>query len=72
MHLDAFGLQIARMTSPFHQCSEFNELTVPINLINCEQAVDFPLLLGLALTVFGGATLAHVLFASVARGVHTS
>ncbi len=44
-----------------------NELTVPINLVNFGQAVDFPLLLGLTLALFGAATLAHVLIVSVVR-----
>ncbi len=44
-----------------------NVLTVPINLINFGQAVDFPLLLGTTLALFGAATLAHLLFVSVAR-----
>jgi len=44
-----------------------NEFTVPINLVNFGQAIDFPLLLGLTLALFGAATMAHVLFVSVAR-----
>jgi ABC-type lipoprotein release transport system permease subunit len=46
---------------------DVDELTIPINLVNFGQAVDFPLLLGLTLALFGAATLAHVLFVSVAR-----
>ena len=44
-----------------------NELNVPTNLFNFGQAVDFPLLLGVTLALFGAATLAHLLFVSVAR-----
>ncbi len=44
-----------------------NELNVPTNLVNFGQAVDFPLLLGVTLAIFGAATLAHLLFVSVAR-----
>jgi ABC-type lipoprotein release transport system permease subunit len=44
-----------------------NELNVPVNLVNFGQAVDFPLLLGVTLALFGAATLAHLLFVSVAR-----
>ena len=42
-------------------------LSVPVNLVNFGQAVDFPLLLGVTLALFGAATLAHLLFVSVAR-----
>lgn len=44
-----------------------NVLNVPTNLVNFGQAVDFPLLLGVTLALFGAATLAHLLFVSVAR-----
>jgi ABC-type lipoprotein release transport system permease subunit len=44
-----------------------SELSVPVNLVNFGQAVDFPLLLGVTLAFFGAATLAHLLFVSVAR-----
>jgi len=46
---------------------EVSELSAPVNLINFGQAVDFPLLLGVTLALFGAATLAHLLFVSVAR-----
>jgi type II secretory pathway pseudopilin PulG len=42
-------------------------LSRPVNLVNFGQAVDFPLLLGVTLALFGAATLAHLLFVSVAR-----
>jgi hypothetical protein len=44
-----------------------NVLSEPVNLVNFGQAVDFPLLLGVTLALFGAATLAHLLFVSVAR-----
>jgi len=44
-----------------------NVQNVPTNLVNFGQAVDFPLLLGVTLALFGAATLVHVLFVSVAR-----
>lgn len=42
-------------------------LSEPVNLVNFGQAVDFPLLLGATLALFGAATLGHLLFVSVAR-----
>lgn len=42
-------------------------VTVPTDLVNFGQAVNFPLLLGITLGVFGAATLAHLLLASAAR-----
>jgi ABC-type lipoprotein release transport system permease subunit len=42
-------------------------LTAPTNLVNFGQAVNFPLLLGATLALFGAATLAHLLFVSVVR-----
>ena len=39
----------------------------PANLVNFGQAVDFPLILGFVLALFGVATLLHVLVVSVAR-----
>jgi predicted lysophospholipase L1 biosynthesis ABC-type transport system permease subunit len=56
---------LARFQREFSQ--NVNELNVPVNLVNFGQAVDFPLLLGLTLALFGAATLAHLLFVSVAR-----
>ncbi|MGD0691344.1 MAG: FtsX-like permease family protein [Acidimicrobiales bacterium] len=41
--------------------------TLPTNLVNFGQAVDFPLLLGGTLALFGAAMLAHLLFVSVSR-----
>jgi len=54
-----------RLERQFSQ--EVNVLAVPVNLVNFGQAVDFPLLLGVTLALFGAATLAHLLFVSVAR-----
>ena len=56
---------LARFERQFSQ--NVNELNVPTNLVNFGQAVDFPLLLGVTLALFGAATLAHLLFVSVAR-----
>jgi len=41
--------------------------TTPVSLVNFGEAVDFPLILGLMLGVFGAATLVHLLVVSVAR-----
>ena len=40
---------------------------VPTSLVNFGQAVNFPLILGLALVAFGAATLVHLLVVSVVR-----
>ena len=56
---------LARFERQFSE--NVNELSVPVNLVNFGQAVDFPLLLGVTLALFGAATLAHLLFVSVAR-----
>jgi hypothetical protein len=41
--------------------------SVPTDLANFGQAVNFPALLGATLAIFGAAALAHLLFVSVAR-----
>jgi ABC-type lipoprotein release transport system permease subunit len=41
--------------------------TTPISLINFGEAVNFPLIVGLMLALFGAATLLHLLVVSVAR-----
>jgi len=41
--------------------------TTPISLVNFGEAVNFPLILGFMLALFGGATLLHLLVVSVAR-----
>jgi hypothetical protein len=46
---------------------EVSVLSVPTNLVNFGQAVNFPALLGVTLALFGAATLAHLLFVTVAR-----
>ncbi len=56
---------LRRLQRQFSQ--NVNVLSVPVNLVNFGQAVDFPLLLGVTLALFGAATLAHLLFVSVAR-----
>jgi len=40
---------------------------IPTSLVNFGEAVNFPLIFGVMLAVFGAATLAHLLVASVAR-----
>jgi hypothetical protein len=40
---------------------------IPTSLVNFGEAVNFPLILGLMLAVFGAATLLHLLVVSVAR-----
>lgn len=47
--------------------SDLSVLSLPTNLVNFGQAVNFPLLLGSTLALFGAATLAHLLFVTVAR-----
>lgn len=39
----------------------------PTTLVNFGEAVDFPLILGLILAIFGAATLTHLLVVSVGR-----
>ncbi len=46
---------------------EYTRPVTPANLVNFGQAVNFPLLLGLVLILFGVATLLHVLLVSVTR-----
>jgi ABC-type lipoprotein release transport system permease subunit len=41
--------------------------TTPTSLVNFGEAVNFPLILGLMLALFGAATLVHLLVVSVAR-----
>ena len=41
--------------------------TVPTSLVNFGEAVNFPLILGFVLALFGAATLLHLLVVSVAR-----
>jgi hypothetical protein len=41
--------------------------TTPISLINFGEALNFPLIVGLMLALFGAATLLHLLVVSVAR-----
>ncbi len=51
-----------------HRYAAFlTEQAPPTSLVNFGQAVDFPLLLGVTLALFGAATLAHLLVVSVAR-----
>jgi hypothetical protein len=41
--------------------------STPLSLVNFGEAVDFPLIFGMILAVFGAATLVHLLVISVAR-----
>jgi ABC-type lipoprotein release transport system permease subunit len=41
--------------------------TTPVSLVNFGEAVNFPLILGFVLALFGAATLMHLLVVSVAR-----
>jgi ABC-type lipoprotein release transport system permease subunit len=41
--------------------------SIPTSLVNFGEAVNFPLILGFALAVFGAATLLHLLVVSVTR-----
>ncbi len=56
---------LAGMTKEFS--GEVNHPLTPTNLVNFGEAVNFPLILGLVLIVFGVATLLHVLVVSVTR-----
>ena len=47
--------------------SNVNYPVTPANLVNFGEAVNFPLILGLVLIVFGVATLVHTLVVSVTR-----
>jgi ABC-type antimicrobial peptide transport system permease subunit len=63
---DASGrATVAQLERQF--ASNLSVLSIPTNLVNFGQAVNFPLLLGVTLALFGAATLAHLLFVSVAR-----
>jgi ABC-type antimicrobial peptide transport system permease subunit len=43
---------------------------VPISLVNFGEAINFPLILGFMVALFGAATLTHLLVVSVARRRH--
>lgn len=54
-----------------HYLSEFTNITavpiVPNSLVNFGEAVNFPLIFGLLLALFGAATMLHLLVVSVSR-----
>ena len=54
-----------------HYLAEYPSITseplAPTSLVNFGEAVDFPLIFGAMLAVFGAATLAHLLVVSVSR-----
>ena len=56
---------LARYTSRYR--AFLGEPNEPIELINFGEAVSFPLLFGVALSLFGAATLVHLLLVSVSR-----
>jgi ABC-type lipoprotein release transport system permease subunit len=62
----AAGLSVVR-TIERRFSGNLTPLAVPTNLANFGQAVNFPLLLGCALAVFGVATLEHLLLVSASR-----
>jgi hypothetical protein len=58
----------AALSSLAHRFASTVELPVaPTELVNFGEAVNFPLLLGIALAIFGAATFTHLLVVSVAR-----
>jgi hypothetical protein len=52
----------ARQFGPYYETTG-----TPLELVNFGEAVNFPLLFGLLLSVFGAATMLHLLLVSVAR-----
>jgi ABC-type lipoprotein release transport system permease subunit len=60
------GLRLAKQLRHKYAAT-YTVPTRPTDLVNFGQAVDFPLLLGITLALFGVATLTHVLFVSVTR-----
>jgi ABC-type antimicrobial peptide transport system permease subunit len=56
---------LSRLVATYH--SDVSFPIAPTNLVNFGQAVNFPLILGSVLIVFGVATLLHVLVVSVTR-----
>ena len=63
---DAAG-RAAKASLERHFAQDLTVLTVPVNLVNFGQAVNFPAFLGVTLALFGAATLAHLLLVSVVR-----
>jgi ABC-type antimicrobial peptide transport system permease subunit len=63
---DAAG-RAAKASLERHFARDLSVLTVPVNLVNFGQAVNFPAFLGVTLALFGAATLAHLLLVSVLR-----
>jgi FtsX-like permease family len=56
---------LARLARAYPEAVQFP--ATPVNLANFGQAVNFPLIFGLILVLFGVATLVHLLLVSVAR-----
>ena len=63
---DAAGTA-AKATLERQLAQNLSVLTVPVNLVNFGQAVNFPAFLGVTLALFGAATLGHLLLVSVVR-----
>ena len=61
----AIGRYLATYTSASQVTA--NQPITPANIVNFGEAVNFPLILGVILGLFGGATLVHLLVVSVAR-----
>ena len=59
------GAALARLARTYPDDVQFP--ATPVNLANFGQAVNFPLIFGLVLVLFGVATLMHLLLVSVAR-----
>jgi ABC-type antimicrobial peptide transport system permease subunit len=56
---------LARYTTKYG--ADVTDQASPIELINFGESVNFPLLFGVALSLFGAATLVHLLLVSVSR-----
>jgi hypothetical protein len=56
---------LARYTTKYG--TDVTDQASPIELINFGESVNFPLLFGVALSLFGAATLVHLLLVSVSR-----
>jgi ABC-type lipoprotein release transport system permease subunit len=57
----------AAITHYVHTNSSAQRPIIPTSLVNFGEAVNFPLILGLMLALFGAATLLHLLVVSVTR-----
>jgi FtsX-like permease family len=62
---DAGSAALARFIQRYHRLAY--QPAKPTALVNFGESVDFPLLLGVMLSLFGAATMVHLLLVSVAR-----